>query len=204
MEQRARSQRGADGQGRTTPVHLTALALRSIGQVYDMNLSAARVMLQTQARVASAIGLPDWSGLFNVVDDRARHVFSSGAEQLLDTTRRANEVATELQREVGRVAETQAATVAQTLQHGFEELGQQASESLNQLVETARQQAEQAERVAQSMGEEMRTSIEQGGEQMRNEAQRAQESFGQAAEQVAEEGRSGEEKDKAGRRKVAA
>jgi hypothetical protein len=215
MEQRVRSQRGADGQSRTTPVHLTALALRSIGRVYDMNLSAARVMLQTQARVASAIGLPDWSGLFNVVDERARHVFSSSAEQLLDTTQRANEAATELQREVGRVAETQAATVAQTLQQGFEELGQQANESLNQLVETARQQAEEAERVAQTLNEEMRTSIEQGGEQMRgamreggeqvrSEAQRGQEAFGQVAEQPAEEARTNEEKDKAGRRKVSA
>jgi hypothetical protein len=223
MEQRVRPQRGAEGQGRHTPVHLTALALRSIGQVYDMNLSAARVLLQTQARAASAIGLPDWSGLFNVVDERARHVFSTGTEQLLDTTQRANEVAAELQREVGRVVETQATTVAQTLQLGLEELGEQTNESLNQLVETARQQAEEAERVAQSLAEEMRTSIQEGGEQMRSsmreggeqarggmreageqargEMQRAQE--GAQPEQPGEEGRA-EEKDKAGRRKVSA
>src|SRR5437868_3487317 len=77
MQEGNRSQsQNRDSQGRQSQAHLTSLALRSIGQVYDMNLSAARVLLQTQARAASALGLPDWSGLFNSVDVRARHVFS--------------------------------------------------------------------------------------------------------------------------------
>jgi hypothetical protein len=182
MEQRARFQ---SGESRHTPVHLTALVLKSIGRVYDMNLSAARVLLQTQARAASAMGLPDWSGLFNVVDDRARHVFSTGAEQLLNTAQRANDAAAELQREVGRVVETQTATVAQTLQEGFEELGSQANDGLSQLVQTARQQAEEAERVASSVGEGMRDVVERSGE-------------------AAEEARAGDDKERSRRNKVAA
>jgi hypothetical protein len=182
MEQRARFQ---SGDSRHTPVHLTALALKSIGQVYDMNLSATRVLLQTQARAAAAIGFPDWSGLFNVVDERARRVFSTGAEQLLSTAQRANDTATELQREVGRVVESQAATVAQKLQEGLEELGSQTNDGLNQLVQTAREQAEEAERVASSIGEEMREVVERSGE-------------------AAEEARATDDKEKARRNKVAA
>ena len=55
MQEGNRSQsQNRDSQGRQSQAHLTSLALRSIGQVYDMNLSAARVLLQTQARAASA------------------------------------------------------------------------------------------------------------------------------------------------------
>ena len=172
MAQTFRTAISPEGQ-RHAPVHLTALALKSIGQVYDMNLSAARVLLQTQARAASAVGLPDWSGLFNSVDERARHVFSAASEQLVNTAQRASEVAAELQREVGRVVETQTATVAQTLQQGFEELGSQASDGLNHLVQTAREQAEEAERVAQTAGEEMRQSIQQAGESTSRQAAEA-------------------------------
>ena len=204
MEQRARLQ---SGEGRHTPVHLTALALKSIGQVYDMNLSATRVLLQTQARAASALGLPDWSGLFNVVDERARHVFSAGADQWLDTAQRANDAAAELQREVGRVVETRATAVAQTLQQGLEELGSQANEGLNQLVQTARDQAEEAERVASSIGEEVRDTMRQGSEQMRSDMQRGREVATEVVErtgEAAEEARASEDKDKARRGKVAA
>lgn len=203
-----------ESQGRQSQAHFASLAVRSIGQVYDMNLSAARVLLQTQARAASAFGLPDWSGLFNSVDERARHVFSTGADQFVITAQRASEAATELQREVGRVVETQATTVAETLKHGFEELGSQASEGFDQLVETARQQAEEAERVASSISDEMREAIDDAGNQARESTQRAgahqREAIqrgGHGAAQAANAGkdsRSGEEKDKGNARKLAA
>src|SRR4029450_6795119 len=99
-----------------------------------MTMSVARVMLHTQARAASAIGLPDWSGWFDVTDERTRQVFSEGADHLLNTAQRASEAASQLQREVGRVVEAQAVTVAQTVQQGLEELATQASEGRSQLV----------------------------------------------------------------------
>ena len=166
-----------EGGGRPAPVHLTALAMRSWGQLYDMNLSAARVLLQTQARAASALGLPDWSGLLDSVDERARHVFSAGAEQFVNTAQRANEVAAELQREVGRVVETEAATVAQTFQQGLQQLGTQVNEGFEQLVKTARDQAEEAERVASAVGEEVRSTMEEGEEEAQGQ------SNGQASEE---------------------
>jgi ElaB/YqjD/DUF883 family membrane-anchored ribosome-binding protein len=172
---------------RTTPVHVAALALRGVGQVYDMNVAAARVLLQTQARAASAFGWPDWSGLFERVDDRARNVFSASAEQLLQTAQRAKEATTDLQRQVGRVVETQAATVAETWQHGLEELGTQANEGLNQLLDTARQQADEAERVAASLAEEVRESVQQAGEQVREGLHRGRESLQQTTDAAREQ-----------------
>jgi hypothetical protein len=147
-----------------------------------MNMAATRVLLQTQARAASALGLPDWSGWFESVDERARRIFSTGAEQLLDTAQRASEATTELQREVGRVIETQNATVAQTLQQGMQELGSQASEGLNQLVETVREQAEEAERAAIEMGEQMRQAVEEGANGMRRGRGQVQQAVEQAGE----------------------
>ena len=64
MAQQFRSQ-GSEQGARRAPIHVTALALRGIGQLYDMNVAATRVLLQTHARAASAFGFPDWSGLFN-------------------------------------------------------------------------------------------------------------------------------------------
>ena len=163
-----------------------------------MNMSATRVWMQTQARAASALGLPDWSGLFEAADDRARRVFSTGAEQMVSTAQRAAEAATELQREVSRVVDIQTSTVAQTLQYGLQELGSQTSEGLNQLVETAREQAEEAQRTASEMGDQMRQSIEEGGEQMRRSreggmraVQELGEEQGEQGEQEAEHGESG-------------
>lgn len=187
MPEGNRSSQGQEGQGRASPAHLATLALRSLGQVYDMNMSAARVLMQTQARAASALGLPDWSGWFEAADDRARRVFSTGAEQLVSTAQRATEAATELQREVSRVVDIQTSTVAQTLQYGLHELGSQTSEGLSQLVDTAREQAEEAERAASEMGEQIRQSIEEGGEQMRRGREsgvRAIEEMGEAEEQA--------------------
>jgi len=144
------------GPQRSSTMNVTAFALRSFGKVFDMNMTATRVMLQTQARAASALGWPDLSDVFNRVDEKARSVFSASAEQLAQTAQMTNEAASELQRQVGRVVETQAATVAETLQQGFEELGAHTSESLKQLCDTAREQAEQAERVGESVCEEPR------------------------------------------------
>ena len=156
------------GPQRSSTMNVTAFALRSFGKVFDMNMTATRVMLQTQARAASALGWPDLSDVFNRVDEKARSVFSASAEQLAQTAQMPNEAASELQRQVGRVVETQAATVAETLQQGFEELGAHTSESLKQLCDTAREQAEQAERVGESMSQELRDTLRQGGEQMRD------------------------------------
>ncbi|HEX6703129.1 MAG TPA: hypothetical protein VF169_00100 [Albitalea sp.] len=178
-----RSGQNQEANGRHSPAHLSTLAVRSLGQIYDMNLAAARVLMQTQARAASALGLPDWSGWFESIDERARRVFATGAEQFTNAAQRATEAANELQREVGRVVDSQTATVAQTLQHGLQALGTQTAEGLDRLVETAHEQAEEAQRTAAEVGERMRQGIEEGEEQIR----RGREDAVRAVERVGEE-----------------
>jgi len=131
---------GSQGGGRQASMQAPMLALRGLGQFYDINMTAARVLLRTQARAASAFGWPGWTEVL---------------DQLSENAKRANEAAADLQRQVGRVVETQASTVAESLKHGLEELGTQTTEGLKQLCETARQQADEAERTAQSLTEEM-------------------------------------------------
>jgi ElaB/YqjD/DUF883 family membrane-anchored ribosome-binding protein len=175
------------------PVHAAAIALRGIGQMCDMNMEAARVLLHTQARAAAAFGFPDMSRLFDAADERARHAFSAGAEQMLSATQRANEAAVELQRQIGRVVETQAATAAENWQRGIEELGAQADEGLAQLCETARQQAEEAQRMTQQLGQQAREGLQRGGEQVRGQMQ---EGAGRVRDALSAAGNAAEEKER--------
>jgi hypothetical protein len=134
-------------------MHFAAIALRGVGQVVDMQMSAARTLLQTQARAAAAFGWPDCSDLFDGADERSRHVFAAGTEQMIETAQRANEAVTELQRQVGRVVETQTASAAEQWQRGIEVLGAQTQEGIAQLCETARQQVEETETVSRALTE---------------------------------------------------
>ena len=169
---------------RPSPAQATAIALRSLGQVVDINLATTRVLMQAQARAASAFGWPDWSGLFDQVDDRTRHVFSTGAEQLVQATQRANDAAMELQQQVGRVMQTQATTLAESLQHSLQEIGEQTGEGLRQMCDNARLHAEQAERVAQSAGQEFRDTLREGSAQARQALREGGRQFGDAVRQT--------------------
>ena len=168
---------------RPSPAQATAIALRGLGQVVDINVATTRVLLQAHARAASAFGWPDWSGLFDQVDDRTRHVFSTGAEQLVQVTQRANDAAMELQQQVGRVVQTQAATMAESLQHGLQEIGEQTGAGLRQLCDNARLHAEEAERVAQSASQEFRDTLREGSAQARQALREGGRQFGEALQQ---------------------
>jgi gas vesicle protein len=166
------------------------IAMRGVGQLYDMQVAAARIMLQTQASAACAFGFPDFSGLFRVADDRARRVFSSGTEQMLHLAEQANEATSEVQRQLGRMLEFHAVTAAENWQHGLEELGVQAEESLEELKELARQQVEETMRAAQAISEETRETMREGGEQFRQTIRQGSE---QGRENIAQMGEAGRE-----------
>jgi hypothetical protein len=57
-------------------INIAAFAVRGLSQLADMQLAATRLLLQTQARAATSLGLPDCSDLFRVADDRARQLFT--------------------------------------------------------------------------------------------------------------------------------
>jgi hypothetical protein len=173
--------------GRTSPAQATSIALRSLGQMYDINIATARALLQAQARAVSAFGWPDLSNLFDQVDERTRHVFSTSAEQLVQVTQRTNDAALELQQQVGRVVQTQAATMAESLQHSLQEIGEQTGEGLRQLCDNARLQAEEAERVAKSASAEFRDTLREGSAHARQALREGGRQFGDAVRQSGEQ-----------------
>jgi hypothetical protein len=173
--------------GRTSPAQATSIALRSLGQMYDINIATTRALLQAQARAASAFGWPDLSNLFDQVDERTRHAFSTSAEQLVQVTQRTNDAAMELQQQVGRVVQTQAATMAESLQHSLQEIGEQTGESLRQLCDNARLQAEEAERVAKSASAEFRDTLREGSAHARQALREGGRQFGDAVRQSGEQ-----------------
>lgn len=123
--------------GAFNPIQVTELALRGAEQLYDMNVSTARVFVQAQANTAAAFGVPDWSPLFDLATDQTRQILTAGTDQMLDAAQRASEVATELQRNAGQLLESQTAQAAQHLQRGMQEFNTQASENLSQLSRAA-------------------------------------------------------------------
>jgi hypothetical protein len=167
---------------------LAEMAVRTTSQFLDMQMATMRTLLQTQARAAAAFGFPDCSVLFDgQADDRMRQVFSKGGEQMVNSTQRVAETMAQIHRHVGQIVETQASLAAQNWQQGFEQLGTQTDESLDQVRATARQQAEQFERTAQSVAEATRSAMLEGGnrirEQIQEGGQRARDSIGQAGDQ---------------------
>jgi hypothetical protein len=157
--------------------------MRSFGQLCDLNIAATRLLLRTQARAASALGWPDVSGAFEQVDERVRNVFATGAEQFAKAAELANEAAADLQRQVGRVVETQAVTVAESLQQGLEQWGEQASEGLREITEAARDQAGELERASQEASREVRNTLQEQREREQRERRPGQGQPGQGQPQ---------------------
>jgi len=174
------------------PAHVTAMALRTAGQLYDMQMSAARVLMQTQARTAAILGWPDCSRFFNGAEEQTRNVFSTAAEQMLQTARRTGDTVAEIQQQFGRAVESQASGVADTWAASLEQIGEQTQEGLEQLLQTTREQAEEAQKVSESLTNATRETLQQGGERLREQmqagAEKSRETLRQAGQAARETG----------------
>jgi len=135
--------------------HLADLAIRSAGLMLDLQLQAARDLLELQARGAALFGVPDCSSLFNAADDRARRIFSEGAEHVAHVTRRANETMAQVNQQIGRLVEQQAVGMAEQVRQGIEQFGRHTEQGLQQ---------------ARSLVEQGLDEIERSAEQTRREA----------------------------------
>ncbi|MEF8701389.1 MAG: hypothetical protein V5B33_19170 [Candidatus Accumulibacter sp. UW20] len=150
-------------------LNAASLTLRGFGALYDMQLSAVRLMLQSQARAAAMFGLPDYSDMFSLADERSRRLFASGTEQLLQTTERTREALAEIRRHIVHAAESQTASLVDQWTRGMAEFGDQTEQGLMQISQAARRQAEEVERaieqqkVAQEKAE--RIEREKGGQE---------------------------------------
>jgi len=178
--------RGSRSVPQPSMANMTAIAVRGFGQVYDMQMAAARMFLRTQARAAAVFGVPDYSDFFHVGDDRSRHVFSSATDHLLHASQRASETFSEIQRHIGRLMESNALNMSESWRGGFEEFAAQAEQGLQQLQELARQQADEAVRTAESFGEAARETLRQSGEDIRDTLRQGAEHGRELASEQAE------------------
>ena len=156
-----------------------------------MQVAVARLAMQIQARAAVAFGWPDYSEFFRLGIGRAKRAFATGTERFLSSAQQASETICEAQREVGRLMECNAESMAESWQHGLEEFGIQAEESLGQIRELARQQVEEARQAAESIGDATREAVRQSGEQFRESvrqgAERGRELMSEGSEAVQRE-----------------
>jgi len=196
-----RASSGAHERTHSPHVNVAAVALRGMGQFYDINLAATRAVLQAHARTVAALGWPDYSDLFTVADDRIKRVFSTGTEQLLETAQHAQETLGEVQRQVGRLVECQTVNLAENWQRGIEELGTQTEQSLSQLSEATRRQVDELEQATEQLGEAARENIRQGGEQFRQQAREGYEQGRELTERTRQAGEQAQqESEETGRR----
>lgn len=181
----------APGAYRSAPMPLTDVALRGARYVADMQMSATRVLLRTQARTAAALGWPDWSGLFENAEGPSLGPLTSTSEQMLQTAQRTMETAAELQREVGRIVTTQTTVAADNWRRGIEEFGSQAQDGLNELLVTARRTAEETERATHAMGQAAQEALREGSAAMRDTLREGSETFRQGSREVGDRVRQG-------------
>jgi len=170
--------------------NFTANALRGLGQIYDMQAATMRAMLRTQTRAASAFGLPDYSRLFEIGDDRALHLYSSVTENLVSFVNQADGSLTEIPSQICRLLEQQAIDITERWKYGLEELQQQASESMQELKELSRQQAEELARASESLTTATQSTLREGGEQFRAAVSHGRELAGRQSEGMRKEGES--------------
>src|SRR5438270_12547931 len=135
-----------DQQSESAPtVNMAEIAIRGTALLCDLQLEAARNLLQTQARTASLFGVPDYSPLFRVADNRARRVFSESVEQVLSAARQAADTVTQVQRELGRLAEQQAIVLTEEVRQNVQQLGEHTERELEQIKNIAQQQIHEAQ-----------------------------------------------------------
>ncbi len=143
---------------------LTEIAIRGAATLVDVQMQTARDIMSMQSRTFSVFGVPDFSALFGTTDERARRVFSEGAEELINTTRRTAETVAEVNRQFGRLIEQQAVKVSETMCAGFDELGRHAEQGLERtrtmvergLEEVASATRQQTQNVSVAASEAMR------------------------------------------------
>jgi len=113
------------------PFAFAEMALRSATQLYALQMSTLRAFSETQARAASAWGLPgvgDW--FLNGSEEGVGRATLDTAEQVISTFRRTAESMTQLQGHVREFLMAQSGAANQQWQRLIERTGRQMAQSL--------------------------------------------------------------------------
>jgi len=149
QEEQAMAQDSTWQQATQHQVSMAEIAIRGAALLFDIQMQAARDLMEMQARSASVLGIPDCSSLFKAADDRARRLFSGSADELVNTTRRATETVNEVNRQLGRLVERQAVEIAEQMRQGIDQLGRHAEQGLQQARHLVEKEVDELERTAQ-------------------------------------------------------
>lgn len=181
-------QQGDQSRERKPSVNVAVTSLRSFGQFFDMQAATMRTLMRAQMRAASVLGMPDYSRLFQINDDRALHLFSATTENIAQLVRQADGTFTEVPTQVFRLLEQQAIDATEHWKHGLEELQHQATESMEELKQLSHQQADELSRASESLTDATRETLREGGEQFRATVRQGREIAGRQTEAARKEG----------------
>jgi hypothetical protein len=161
------SQQGAEQQpfGAQQFHSMAEVALRGTALLWDLQMETARNVWRTQARTAAMLGIPDCSALFHVGDDRARRLFTTSTEQMLNSARQARDTVVEMQRQMGRLAEQQTIGLTEEVRDQIEQISRHTEQGLQQIREIAASEADHVEGYVQSTLEENDARRQQHAEQ---------------------------------------
>jgi hypothetical protein len=186
-ERAAQQEHDEAGKGRQPTVNIAVSTLRSLGRFLDMQAATTRIMWQTQARAAAAFGVPDYSRLFQVNDERGQRLFSAATDNLSQIIQQADGPLTEMPSQIGRMLEQRTINLTERWKYGLEEMQQQTTESMKEIKELSLLQAEEMTRATESLTEATRTTLREGGEQFRESVRQGREMATQQAEAIREE-----------------
>jgi methyl-accepting chemotaxis protein len=145
-------------------VNMMEITLRGTALLFDIQMEAARNLMHMQARSAAVFGAPDYSNLFQVGDERARRLFTTTTEQILSSTRQANETVAEVNRQVGQLMERQTAEITEEIEQGIQQLGRHTQEGLEQVRQVVQQGAQEMQRAASQSSSLIQPSGEMSGQ----------------------------------------
>ena len=122
---------------------LAEMAVRNATQLYDLQMNTLRAWSDTQARTATALGLPSWSDWFqNGSEESLRQAARDAADQVLETSRHTAEALSQLQGQLRELLTAQSGATTQQWQKVIEQLGTQVTQSLESVRSIAQSQSQ--------------------------------------------------------------
>jgi hypothetical protein len=139
------------------------MAVRGATQLYGLQMTAIRALSETHARTAAAFGLPDWTDwLRNGTEESLRQAAVSTTEQVLETSRRTGEAITRLGGNFNELIRAQSGAAAQQWQKVIEQIGAQATESLERFREVTEGQSQRLMEETEARVEAIATAMQEG------------------------------------------
>ena len=118
------------------------MAIRGANQFYKLQMNTMRALSETNARTASAFGIPNWSEWFqNGSEESLRQAIRDASEQVIATSRRTAEAVSQLQGQMHELMTAQSGAVTQQWQKVIEQVGTQMAQSLEGVRSIAEEQS---------------------------------------------------------------